>query len=90
MAGWRLPRRMPGPPAEVPEWVRSFDPAAWSEPDEQERTMGELPPDIRRWHAERRWHLARNAWYRQHREADFRLEERIARLAQRRARLGRP
>jgi hypothetical protein len=44
-----------------------------------------LPEEFRRWHAERRWHTARNAWYLEHPEADHRLEDLIARRARRRA-----
>jgi hypothetical protein len=76
------------PPVEPPAWVRYFDRAAWSEPDEWERQMaGErgLPEELRRWHAERRWHAARNDWYRQHPEADNRLEEMIERRRRRQA-----
>jgi hypothetical protein len=72
--------------AEGPAWVRTFDPAGWAVPDELERRMGAgLPEECRRWHAERRWHLARNLWFNEHPDADRRLEEIRGRIARRRA-----
>lgn len=86
----RWPRRLGPAPVEPPAWVRAFDRAAWSEPDEWERQMaggGALAEEFRAWHAHRRWVEARNEWYRQHPEADNRLEElgerRRRRLAER-------
>lgn len=71
-------RRRPPAPVEPPAWVRVFDPDAWAEPDEQEQQMAGdrgLPPEVRRWHAERRWCAAVNGWYREHPEADRRAQE---------------
>jgi hypothetical protein len=51
-------RRRPPAPEEPPAWVRTFDPASWADPDDQELRMagsGPLPDEARRWHAERRW-----------------------------------
>jgi hypothetical protein len=65
-----------------------FDRDAWTEPDAWELLMAGnrgLPEEYRRWHAQRRWVEAANAWYRQHPEADYRLEELRAQRAQRRA-----
>jgi hypothetical protein len=87
----RWPRRLPPPRIEPPEWVRVFHREAWSEPDEWERQMAGdrgLPEEFRRWHAERRWVEARNDWYRQHPEADHRLEDLLARRERRRAGAG--
>ncbi len=89
-SSWRLPRRV-GSRIEPPAWVRSFELERWEEPDELERRMvdgcgGSLPEEIHRWHAERRWHLARNDWYRAHPEADNRLEEMRSRIRARRVR----
>ena len=82
----RWPRRVMPEPVEPPAWVRTFDPAGWAVPDELERRMGAgLPEECRRWHAERRWHLARNLWFNEHPEADRRLEEIRGRIARRRA-----
>jgi hypothetical protein len=84
----RWPRRIPPPRVEPPEWVRVFHREDWSEPDDWERQMAGghvLSEEVRRWHAERRWVVARNEWYRQHPEADNRLEEIRARIARRRA-----
>jgi hypothetical protein len=81
-----MPRRMPDPSVEVPSWVRHFDPDAWSEPDKQEELMsggGPMPEPWHRWHVERRWHEARNDWYRAHPECDHRLEEMIERRRRR-------
>jgi hypothetical protein len=83
----RWPRRLPPPRIEPPEWVRVFHREAWSEPDEWERNMagsGVLPEYMQEWHAHRRWVEATNAWYKQHPEADNRLEDLIARREQRR------
>jgi hypothetical protein len=91
MGAWRLPRQMPGPLPEPPAWVRVFERAAWSTPDDWEQQMaggGVLPEDMRAWHAQRRWVEARNEWYRQHPEADNRLEELRERRARRRAASG--
>lgn len=44
-----------------------------------------LPEEYRRWHAERRWHRARNEWFKKHPEADDRVEELRARRVRRRA-----
>jgi hypothetical protein len=80
----RWPRRLPPAPVEPPEWVRVFHPEAWAEPDDYELQMTaglaeagchERLAICRRWHAERRWCAAMNAWYRQHPEADRRFEE---------------
>jgi hypothetical protein len=90
MSAWRMPRRMPDPRVTVPEWVRVFHLEDWQEPDEWEQSMaggGVLPEEFRRWHAERRWHQARNDWYREHPECDDRLEEMIARRRERLRRL---
>lgn len=79
------------PWVEPPAWVRVFDRADWSEPDAWESQMAGdrgLPDGFRRWHAERRWHEARNEWYREHPEADDRLEQLRARVARRRAASG--
>lgn len=88
MTHW--PRRLPPPFIEPPAWVRSFDRDAWSEPDDWELQMGgdRLPESFRRWHAERRWHEARNDWYRRRPEADDRLEQMRARIARHRAASG--
>jgi hypothetical protein len=86
----RWPSRRPAEPVEPPAWVRHFDPAAWAEPDEHERRMaGEhgLPPAYRCWHAERRWHAAKRAWYAANPEFDW-LEELRARRERRRAASG--
>lgn len=45
---------------------------------------GTLPEQFRSWHAHRRWVEASNAWYREHPEADYRLEELRARRERRR------
>jgi hypothetical protein len=86
----RWPPRTPPLRVEAPEWVRVFHREDWSEPDEWEQRMGGdlLHEDARRWHAERRWVEARNAWYKAHPEADYRLEERRERLARRRQATG--
>jgi hypothetical protein len=63
--------------------VRVFHRDAWAEPDELERGMGDgLPESFRRWHAERRWHEARNDWYRANPDADYRLEDMLERTEQ--------
>jgi hypothetical protein len=71
--------------------VRVFHPEDWAEPDDRERRMAggasvPLPEEFREWHAYRRWVEASNAWYRQHPEADNRLDDLLDR---RRQRLGR-
>jgi hypothetical protein len=89
----RWPRRLPSAPIEPPSWVRVFDPAAWDEPDDQERLMATgsgFGDEHRRWHAERRWVTAVNEWYRQHPEADDRLEQRRERIARQRGAGGWP
>lgn len=50
-----------------PEWppeLAAFDPARWLEPDETELMVcgAGAVPDLREWHAMRRWVAARNAW----------------------------
>jgi hypothetical protein len=58
-----------------------------SEPDEWELQMGgeRLPPDIRRWHQERRWHAARREWILANPEYDW-----LAELRERRERRRQP
>lgn len=83
----RWPRRLPPAPVEPPAWFHTFDPAAWSEPDEWELQMGgeRLPPDIRRWYRERRWHAARREWILANPEYDW-----LAELRERRERRRQP
>jgi len=52
-------------PIEFPAWVRTFVLADWAEPDEQERLMGDIPPEFHVWHARRRWNTAKNRYYRE-------------------------
>jgi hypothetical protein len=49
---------------EYPEWVRNFHPEDWREPDEFEKSMGNIPDDCRVIHARRRWGAARHEWFR--------------------------
>jgi hypothetical protein len=85
---------MPACRLEPPSWVRVFRLQEWDEPDEQERSMaggGRFPPgEWHDWHAQRRWHAAVNAWYKQHPEADHRLEELLEQVAYRRGLERRP
>ena len=77
----------------IPEWVQRFDPEAWRDDDADaaylagllEAGLVERYESARDWHAENRHCQAVNAWYRRHPECDDRLEDRRARLAQRRA-----
>ena len=67
---WRKPQE----PAHIepPGWYRSFDLAAWDEPDAHERAMiaGHLgmpwPDELHRMHAQRRWSQARHAYRKEH------------------------
>lgn len=88
MTHW--PRRLPPPRIEPPAWVRHFEREAWAEPDAWEEQMGgdQLPEYMREWHAHRRWVEASNAWYKQHPEADNRLEDLLARRERRSAARG--
>ena len=95
MTRTRWPRRLPPAPVEPPAWVRHFNLADWSEPDDYELQMtaglaeagchGRLA-EAQRWHAERRWCAAMNAWYCAHPEADHRFEELLERRRRRLAR----
>ena len=68
---WRKAAPVP-PRIEPPGWYRTFDPAAWDEPDGQERAMisGNLgmpwPGELHRIHAERRWQEAKHAYRQDH------------------------
>ena len=82
---------------EPPSWYRTFDPAAWDEPDGHELAMqaGHLgmpwPDDLHRMHAERRWAQAKHQYRREHpalAEQEFKAivgAERYAREQERRA-----
>jgi hypothetical protein len=93
VSAWRLPRRMPDPRVQVPGWVRVFDAEAWRDDQADapylagllEHGLDERYRSARDWHAANRHCQATNAWYRQHPEADHRLEDMRARLARRRA-----
>jgi hypothetical protein len=70
MAAWRP---QDAPHIEPPLWYRVFDPAAWDEPDAQERAMmgghlgyGEWPAELREIHARRRWGHAKHQYRRDH------------------------
>jgi hypothetical protein len=66
-------RRKPRAPAQVepPAWYRTFDLAAWDEPDAHEEAMqaGNLgmpwPDELHRIHAERRWAQAKYQYRRE-------------------------
>jgi hypothetical protein len=86
---------LPPAPVEPPAWVRSFNLADWSEPDDYELQMTaglaehgltERLAEAQRWHAERRWCAAMNAWYAAHPGADHRFEELLERRRRRLAR----
>jgi len=72
LMAWR--RAVDPPRIEPPLWYRVFDPAAWDEPDAQERRMlagcevlgAEWVAGRHREHAERRWHEAKYAYRREH------------------------
>jgi len=86
----RWPRRRPPESIEPPAWYRHLDPAAWAAPDEQELLMAGghgLPPEYRRWHAERRWREARREWCIANPEYDW-LQELLDRRERRRAASG--
>jgi hypothetical protein len=92
---WRRPQEPPR--IEPPLWYRVYDPAAWDEPDEQERRMlagcevlgEEWMAGRHRMHAERRWQEAKHRYRQQnpalaHQEfTDLVGEEREARRAER-------
>lgn len=84
-------RRLPA--VEPPAWVRSFDPDAWRDPEDDERFASvEMPPGMGSmvdWRARGRWQAAVNVWYRAHPGSDHRLDELIARRAARLATLRR-
>lgn len=62
------------PRVEAPAWYRTFDPAAWDEPDAQEEamisgsrcTLAEWPAQLREIHARRRWAAAQHAYRQEH------------------------
>ena len=67
--------RKPSEPAHIepPGWYRTFDPAAWDEPDGQEQAMIDgwfrghpWPAELHAVHAERRWGEAKYAYRREH------------------------
>jgi hypothetical protein len=69
---WRKPAPPP-PRIEPPGWYRTFDPAAWDEPDDHEQAMIDGCPSFRPWpdrlhriHAERRWGQAKHAYRQAH------------------------
>jgi hypothetical protein len=89
---WRKP--VPPPPRiEPPGWYRTFDPAMWDEPDDQEERMlagcaGLFGPEWvagrHRMHAERRWQEAKHACRQEHPDlAEQELEDIIAASAKR-------
>jgi hypothetical protein len=58
---------------EPPLWYRVYDPAAWDEPDAQERAMIDgcrslmpWPDDLHQAHSERRWHEAKHRYRQAH------------------------
>ena len=63
MARWRVaPARY-----EAPAWYRTYDPAAWDEPDAEEIAMtagwtGPWPDYLHDHHARRRWGEAKHAY----------------------------
>jgi len=69
MARWRNRERGR---IEPPGWYRTFDPAAWDEPDGQEWQMiagcggAELGPWLHEHHARRRWEAAKHAYRKDH------------------------
>jgi hypothetical protein len=58
-------RRRRGDEAIPPSLLR-FDLADWSEPDDLEARMGDVPDHVREWHAYRRYTAALNAFFRDH------------------------